>query len=59
MLLTKAPDLDAWEQVRGYPLLSSPLPSMDSPEWRETAEQRQLHLLSHALAKRPESPLAA
>ncbi len=45
MLATKAPDLDAWEHDRGYPLLSNPVLSQDSAEWRATAERQQLNLL--------------
>ncbi len=45
MLVTKAPDLDAWERERGYPILNDPVLSQDSSEWRATAERQQLNLL--------------
>ena len=45
MLATPAPDLDAWERDRGYPLLSDPVLSQDNPEWRTTAERQQINLL--------------
>ncbi len=45
MLATKAPDLDAWESERGYPLLNDPVLSQDSSDWRATAERQQLNLL--------------
>ena len=52
MLATKAPDLDAWEHDRGYPLLNNPVLAPDSAEWRVTAERQQLNL-------RPEAPSVA
>ena len=48
MLATRPADLDAWERDRGYPLLSNPVLSQDSVEWRETAERQQLNLLPNA-----------
>ena len=48
MLTTRAPDLDAWERDRGYPLLTNPVVSQDSAEWRATAERQQLNLLPDA-----------
>jgi len=48
MLLTKAPDLNAWEKARGYPLLKSPVAAMNNSQWREAAEQQRLHLLPFA-----------
>jgi uncharacterized protein YbjT (DUF2867 family) len=44
-MLTPAPDLDAWESERGYPLLAEPLLAHDSEEWRVSAEQKRLVLL--------------
>lgn len=44
-MLTRAPDLDAWESERGYPLLAEPLLAHDSEEWRVSAEQKRLVLL--------------
>ncbi len=44
MLATKAPDLDAWERDRGYPILTNPVLAPDSAEWRVTAERQQLNL---------------
>ncbi len=46
MLAAKAPDLDAWERDRGYPLLKNPVFSLDHAEWRASAERQQLNLLS-------------
>ena len=48
MLVTKAPDLEAWERERGYPLLDNPVQSQYSAEWRATAERQQLSLLPDA-----------
>ncbi len=48
MLVTKAPDLDAWERDRGYPLLNDPVLAPDSAEWRSTAGRQQLNLLPAA-----------
>ncbi len=59
MLATKAPDLDAWERDRGYPLLKTPLYSQGNPEWRASAERQQLHLLSPAKTTPPLQKLTA
>ena len=53
MLATKAPDLDAWEQDRGYPLLNDALLAPDSADWRASAERQQLNLLPDARSKTP------
>lgn len=53
MLATRAPDLDAWERDRGYPLLENPVLSQDSAEWRATAERQQLNLLPDAQSLAP------
>jgi NAD(P)H dehydrogenase (quinone) len=45
MLARRAPDLDAWERERGYPLLNEPVLAMDSAEWLASAECQQLNLL--------------
>ncbi len=45
MLATPAPDLDAWEQEQGYPLLKNPQPSINNPVWKAAAERQQLNLL--------------
>ncbi len=59
MLATKAPDLDAWERDRGYPLLSNPVLSQYSVEWRATAERQQLNLLPDVQSKTPSLVLTA
>ena len=59
MLATKAPDLDAWERERGYPLLSDPILAPDSAEWRATAERQQLNLLTPAPSMAPVLELIA
>ena len=41
---TRAPDLDAWEAQRGYPLLRDPVLAHDSEEWRGPASRRSLLL---------------
>ena len=46
MMLTRAPDLDRWEQERGHPMLREPVLAHDSEEWRATAERQELNLLS-------------
>ncbi len=38
---------------RGYPLLSNPVLSQDSAEWRATAERQQLNLLPDVQSKTP------
>lgn len=48
MLATRPTDLDRWERDRGYPMLSNPVLSQDSAEWRATAERQQLNLLPGA-----------
>ncbi|MGI9452447.1 MAG: NmrA family NAD(P)-binding protein [Geminicoccaceae bacterium] len=59
MMATPAPDLDAWEHDRGYPLLSDPVLSQDSVEWRATAERRQLNLLPDPQSLTPVQKAAA
>ena len=44
-LLTRAPDLDAWEAERGYPLLADPVLAHESEEWRGPASRRALALI--------------
>ncbi len=55
MLVTPAPDLEAWEGARGYPRLGDPQTAMDSEEWRAAAERGRLHLIDagHDPAPRP------
>ena len=45
MMLTRAPDLDRWEQERGHPMLREPVLAHDSEQWRATAERQELNLL--------------
>ena len=59
MLVTKAPDLDAWERDRGYPLLNKPVLAPDSAEWRVTAERQLLHLLPAASSVAPDLELVS
>ncbi len=59
MMATPAPDLDAWERDRGYPLLREPVLSQENPEWRATAERQQLNLLPGAESLAPVSATAA
>lgn len=59
MLAAKAPDLDAWERDRGYPLLRNPVRSQDSAEWRATAERQQLNILTPASTTTPVMELIA
>ena len=59
MLTTKAPDLDAWEQDRGYPLLNNPVLAPDSAEWRVTAERQQLNLLPAVSSAAPNLEMIA
>ena len=59
MLVTKAPDLDAWERDRGYPLLNDPVLAPDSAEWRATAERQRLNLLPAASSAAPTMELVA
>ena len=44
--LTKAPDLDAFEAMRGTPKMVDPQLAHESEEWLATAEQQDLNLLS-------------
>lgn len=45
-LLTRAPNLDRWESERGYPLLDDAVLAHDSPEWRASASEQRLPLLT-------------
>ena len=49
-LLTPVPDLDRWESERGYPILAESQLAHESPEWRLTAQQKQLALLDGGAA---------
>jgi hypothetical protein len=44
MMLTRAPDLDAFEVQRGMPKLRNPQLAHENPAWVQDAEKRQLHL---------------
>ncbi len=46
MLLTPAPDYDRWEREHGHPQLIAPVIATESAEWRLSAEEQQLNLLS-------------
>ena len=53
ILMTPAPDLDAFERDSGYPLLRNPVQAYDSAEWRASAERGQLHLQGVVAAAEP------
>ncbi len=59
MLATKAPDLDAWEHDRGYPLLRNPVLAQDNAEWRAPAERQRLNILTPAPSTAPVLELIA
>ena len=59
MPATKAPDLEAWERARGYPLLGNPVLPHDSVEWRTSAERQQLNLLPAARSGAPSLEMIA
>lgn len=59
MIATSAPDLDAWELERGYPLLEGPVLAQCSAGWRHTAQQRQLNLLPTMRPPMPAGDVAA
>ena len=59
MLATRVPDFAAWERERGHPLLTGPVLSQDSPEWRVTAERQQLNLLPTGQSQLQEIELIA
>ena len=46
MLLSRVPNFDQWERDKGFPVLNEPVLAHDSEEWRATAEQQELNLLS-------------
>ena len=48
-MLARVPDLDQWERDQGYPMLNEPVLAHDSEQWRATAEQQELNLLSPAI----------
>ena len=52
-VLAPMPDLDRWESERGYPILGEPQLAHDNPEWRLSAEQKQLALLDGGLGRGP------
>ncbi len=49
MMLTRVPNFDQWERDQGYPMLNEPVLAQDSEEWRATAEQQELNLLSASI----------
>ncbi len=44
MILTRAPNLEAFETERGYPQLARPILAHDYPAWVSDAEAQELHL---------------
>jgi len=58
MMATPAPDFDAWERERGYPLLRDPVLAQDSPEWQRTAQRQRLNLLPAVRSSIPVGELA-
>jgi len=53
ILGTRPADLDAIEREQGYPLLKNPVHAHDNPDWRASAERRELHLLDRTAASMP------
>lgn len=45
MMLTPAPDLDAFEVERGFPKLTNPLLAHENSAWTSDAHAQRLHLL--------------
>lgn len=45
MIATRPPNLDAWEDARGYPRLAHPQSSMKNDAWIEAASAQRLFLL--------------
>jgi len=45
-VLTRLPDLSAWEDEQGHPTLNSPLLATDSEEWVRSAADERLNLVS-------------
>jgi len=52
-VLTRLPDLPAWEDNQGHPTLKSPLLAVDSDDWARVASDERLHLVSAADPKLP------
>jgi uncharacterized protein YbjT (DUF2867 family) len=59
MMLTRAPDLDAFEAQRGLPKLAHPQLAHENPAWVRDAEKRQLHLLKSAHTSETKHDLAS
>lgn len=45
--ITRAIDLDEWEQTRDYPLIANGLLAHENPDWEDTAQAGLLSLLSN------------
>jgi len=45
-MLARVPNFDQWEHDQGFPMLNEPVLAHDSEEWRATAKQQELNLLS-------------
>ncbi len=45
-MLARVPNFDQWERDQGFPMLNEPVLAHNSEEWRATAEQQELNLLS-------------
>jgi uncharacterized protein YbjT (DUF2867 family) len=60
-IVTRVPNLEQFERQRAYPALAAPLLAHESPEWRTSAERRELSLLPDAEHAVPPShrPLTA
>ena len=46
VMFARVPDFDHWERAQGHPALKSPTLATDSNEWRASAEQQQLNILT-------------
>ena len=55
-LLTRAPDLDRWEQAQTYPLINDWTLAHDSPQWVKAAEAGSLVLLPDPPNRQPSAP---
>ncbi len=45
MMLTRVPNLDAWETNHGHPTITNPTLSHNNKDWMKAAQKQQLHLL--------------
>jgi len=48
MMLTRVPDLDAWERSHGHPLLAKPILAQENQDWLLTAKNQQLNLIDYS-----------